>query len=89
MPGSARPARCTTAHELADELADAIDPGHSGLVALVSDPAAVKVQKALAKADRIVQKAVDEALAADIKAEAKAAEAQPAPDDAAAPKADA
>jgi uncharacterized membrane protein len=66
-------------NELADELADAIDPGHSGLVALVSDPAAVKVQKALAKADRIVQKAVDEALAADIKAEAKAAEAQPAP----------
>ena len=72
-------------NELADELSDAIDPGHSGLVALVSDPAAVKVQKALAKADRIVQKAVDEALAADIKAEAKAAEA----DEAAAPKADA
>ena len=76
-------------HELADELADAIDPGHSGLVALVSDPAAVKVQKALAKADRIVQKAVDEALAADIKAEAKAAEDQPAPDEAVPPKADA
>jgi len=77
------------------ELADAIDPGHSGLVALVSDPAAVKVQKALAKADRIVQKAVDETLAADIKAEAKAAEAPSAPaDDAAAdepsaPKSDA
>ena len=65
--------------ELADELADAIDPGHSGLIALVSDPAAVKVQEALAKADRIVQKAVDEVLADDIKAEAKAAEAQPAP----------
>lgn len=64
-------------HELADELADAIDPGHSGLIALVSDPAAVKVQQALAKADRIVQKAVDEALAADIKAGAKAAEVQP------------
>ncbi len=64
-------------NELADELADAIDPGHSGLVALVSDPAAVRVQEALAKADRIVEKAVDEALAADIKAEAKAAEAQP------------
>ena len=72
-------------HELADELADAIDLGHSGLVALVSDPAAVKVQKALAKADRIVQKAVDEALAADIKAEAKATEAQPGPADEPAP----
>lgn len=64
-------------HELADELADAIDPGHSGLVALVADPAAVKVQKALARADRLVEKAVDEALAADIRADAKAAEAQP------------
>jgi uncharacterized membrane protein len=71
--------------ELAEELTDAIDPGHSGLVALVSDPAAVKVERALAKADRIVQKAVDEALAADIRAEAKAAEAQPAPTEPAAP----
>ena len=55
----------------------------------------MKVQKALAKADRIVQKAVDEALASDIKAEAKAAEAQatpadePAAEEPAAPKADA
>lgn len=51
-------------------------PGHSGLVALVSDPAAVKVQEALAKADRIVTKAVDKALADDIKAEAKAEKAE-------------
>jgi uncharacterized membrane protein len=59
-------------HEIAGQLAEAIDPGHSGLVALVSDPAAVKVQQALAKADRIVQKAVDDAVADEIKAEAKA-----------------
>jgi uncharacterized membrane protein len=59
-------------HEIADELGEAIDPGHSGLVALVSDPAAVKVQQALAKADRIVQKAVDDAVADEIKAEATA-----------------
>lgn len=62
--------------EFADELATAIDPGHSGLVALVSDPAAVELEKALAKADRIVQKAVDKAVAEDIKAEAEAAERQ-------------
>ena len=61
--------------ELAKELSDAIDPGHSGLVLLVSDPAAVELQQALAKADHIVQKAVDKAAAEDIKAEAKAAEA--------------
>ena len=65
-------------NELADELAQAIDPGHSGLVALVSDPSAVEVQEALAKANRIVQKAVDKAAADDIKAEAQAAEAQAA-----------
>lgn len=58
--------------EIAEELGEAIDPGHSGLVALVSDPAAVKVQEALAKADRIVQKAVDDAIADELKAEAKA-----------------
>jgi uncharacterized membrane protein len=62
-------------HEIADELGEAIDPGHSGLVALVSDPAAVKVQEALARADRIVQKAVDEAIADEIRAEAKAEKA--------------
>ena len=37
---------------------------------LVSDPAAVELQKALAKADHIVQKAVDKAAAEEIKAEA-------------------
>ena len=56
--------------ELADELAQGIDPGHSGIVALVSDPTEVELEKALAKADRIVQKAVDKALAEDLKAEA-------------------
>ena len=40
-----------------------------------SDPAAVELQQALAKADHIVQKAVDKAAAEEIKAEAKAAEA--------------
>jgi uncharacterized membrane protein len=61
--------------ELAQELAEGIDPGHSGIVALVSDPTAVELEKALAKADRIVQKAVDKAVAEDLKAEAKEAEA--------------
>ena len=61
--------------ELAEELTDAIDPGHSGLVLLVSDPAAVELQKALAKADHIVHKAVDKAAAEEIMAEASAAEA--------------
>ena len=61
--------------ELAEELTDAIDLGHSGLVLLVSDPAAVELQQALAKADHIVRKAVDKAAAEEIKAEAEAAQA--------------
>ncbi|KQR53640.1 hypothetical protein ASF88_01910 [Leifsonia sp. Leaf336] len=57
--------------ELAKELEDAIDPGHSGIIALVSNPGEVKIRKALEKADRIVEKAVDDAAAADIKAAGK------------------
>ncbi len=60
--------------ELADELKDAIAPGHSGIVALVSDPGAVEIRKALAKADAIVEKAIDKAAAEDIKAAASEAD---------------
>jgi uncharacterized membrane protein len=60
--------------ELADELEDAIAPGHSGIVALVSDPGAVEIQKALDKAEGIVESAVDDVAAKDIKAAAKEAE---------------
>jgi uncharacterized membrane protein len=59
--------------ELADELEDAIVPGHSGILALVSDPGVVEVRKALAKADAIVEGAIDKVEAADIKAAAKEA----------------
>jgi uncharacterized membrane protein len=62
-------------NELEAELADAIQPGHSGILALVSDPGAVEIRKALEKANAIVESAVDDVLAADIKAAAKAAEA--------------
>jgi uncharacterized membrane protein len=60
--------------ELAEELDAVIAPGHSGIVALVSDPGAIKIRKALDKADAIVEKAVDKATAADLKAAAKDAE---------------
>ncbi len=65
---------CTTSTNCLTKLQDAIDRGHSGLVALVSDPSAVEIAKALDKASRIVPKAVDDAAADDIKAAAKAAE---------------
>jgi uncharacterized membrane protein len=60
--------------ELADSLQGAIAPGHSGILALVSDPGEVKIRKALARADRIVENAVDKVAAEDIKAAAKEAQ---------------
>jgi uncharacterized membrane protein len=62
--------------ELADELENAIAPGHSGLVALVSDPRVVEIRNALAKADAIVASAVDDVAARDIKAAAEDASDQ-------------
>ncbi len=60
--------------ELADELENAVAPGHSGIVALVSDPGVVEIRNALADADAIVQSAIDDVAARDIKAAAKEAE---------------
>src|SRR4051794_28035034 len=60
--------------ELEEQLADAITPGHSGLIALVSDPGAVRIRTALERADAIVQSAVDKVEADDIKAAAKEAQ---------------
>lgn len=59
--------------ELAAELENSIAVGHSGLVALVSDPGAVRIREALAAAGAIVQGAVDDVAAAEIKAAAKEA----------------
>ena len=64
--------------ELAEELEDAIAPGHSGIVALVSDPGVVEIRKALDKANAIVESAVDDVVGADMKAAAKEAEAESA-----------
>ncbi len=57
--------------ELAGELESAIQPGHSAIVAMVSDPGEVKIRKALEKADAIVERAVDDVVSKDIKAIAK------------------
>ncbi len=59
--------------ELADELENSIAPGHSGILALVSDPAVVHIREALDEADAIVEKAIDRAAAEEIKAAAKEA----------------
>jgi uncharacterized membrane protein len=57
--------------ELAAELDEVIQPGNSGIIALVSDPQVIEIRKALEKADRIVEKAVDKAVAEDIEAAAR------------------
>ena len=63
--------------ELAERLETAIAKGHSGIVALVSDPGAVKIRKALNRANAIVESAVDNVTAKDIKAASKDAAASP------------
>ena len=60
--------------ELAASLQDAVAPGHSGILALVSDPGEVKIREALALADRIVENAINKVEADDIKAAAKEAQ---------------
>jgi uncharacterized membrane protein len=60
--------------ELAEELEGTIAPGHSGIIALVSDPGAVEIRNALAAANAIVSHTVDRVTARDIKAAAKQAE---------------
>lgn len=61
-------------HELVDQLQDAIAPGHSGIVALVSDPGVVELRNVLARADAILEATVDNAAARDIKAAAREGE---------------
>lgn len=58
---------------LSDELAGMVAPGTSALFVFAEDTAVVEIEKALAKADRIVSKAVDKQLAAEIDREAAAA----------------
>lgn len=53
---------------LEKDLENAVAPGHSGIVALVSDPGAVEIRDALAKANQIVESAVDDVVAKDIRA---------------------
>ena len=61
--------------DLTAQLQEVMTPGTSGILALVEDTAVVEVQKALAKADKIVTDAVDKELAKDIDRQAAAAKA--------------
>ena len=54
--------------EIEKDLSDAVAPGHSGIIALVSDPGAVEIREALAKANGIVESAVSDVVAKDIHA---------------------
>ncbi len=60
-------------NELEDQLVNSIAPGHSGIIALVSDPGVVEIRNALAKAEGIVESAIEDVAARDIKAAAKEA----------------
>jgi len=58
---------------LAEELAGVMRPNTAGIIALVENTAVVEIRNAMAKADRIVEKAIDEQLALEIDREAAAA----------------
>jgi uncharacterized membrane protein len=59
--------------KVSDELQGMVTPGTTALIVFAQDEAVVEVEKALAKADRIVSKAVDKQLAAEIDREAASA----------------
>jgi uncharacterized membrane protein len=61
---------------LEKDLEFSVAAGHSGIVALVSDPGAVEIRKALATANAIVESAIDDVTAKDIKAIAKESKAE-------------
>ncbi|GAA2164173.1 putative membrane protein [Humibacillus xanthopallidus] len=63
-------------NELSRELESSVVPGHSAIVAVVSDPAVLELQKALARADAIVESAVDRVVADELRAAAKEAEGE-------------
>jgi uncharacterized membrane protein len=54
--------------QLAERLAYAVAPGHSGIVAIVSDPAALEIRAALESANAIVESTLDDVVAKDIRA---------------------
>ena len=60
---------------LAEELAGVMRPNTAGIIALVENTAVVEIREAMAKADRIVEKAIDEQVAKEIDREAAAAKA--------------
>jgi uncharacterized membrane protein len=59
--------------KLSDELAGIVAPNTTALIVFAEDTAVVEIEKALAKADRIVSQAVDKQLAQEIDREAAAA----------------
>jgi uncharacterized membrane protein len=60
--------------QLAERLEYAVAPGHSGIIAVVSDPAALEIRAARRSPNAIVEAAVDDVVARDIKALASEAE---------------
>lgn len=60
--------------ELEDDLSDTIVPGHSGLIALVNDPSAPAVMSSLDRANRVVQRGMDKAMADKVGQEMSAAD---------------
>jgi uncharacterized membrane protein len=61
---------------LAEDLEEVMTPNSAGVIALVEDPAVIEVREALRQAERIVTKAVDKQVAAEIDREADRAKTE-------------
>jgi uncharacterized membrane protein len=59
--------------KVSEQLAGVIAPGTTGLIVFAEDTAVVEIEKALAKADRVVAQAVDKQVALEIDREAATA----------------
>jgi uncharacterized membrane protein len=59
--------------DISEKLAEIMTPNTAGIIALVEDTAVVEIEKALAKADRIVTEAVDKEVVAEFDRQAAAA----------------
>jgi uncharacterized membrane protein len=66
--------------ELTERLEYAIPPGHSGIVAVVSDPGALETRRALARAEAVIETALDQVVAKDLKALAEDSQGSAAPE---------
>jgi uncharacterized membrane protein len=77
--GVGKGVKAARTRQVADDVHHAIDPGHTGVVALVSDPYGPELTAALAGANRVLTRAVEDADMSSITAAAAQAQSEARP----------